>query len=265
MPIIDIHTHAFPDEIAQRAIAKLQANSEWKAVSEGAVSALVKSMDAAGIEISVLCTIATKPDQVEGILKWCRQIRNPRVEPLPSVHPRTPKAGDWVRRFAEEGFRGIKLHPMYQDFAADDPCMNEVYAAAAETGLFVESHCGLDIAYPPDDDRATPIRFRRVIERFPRLTLICTHMGGWRMWDQVQRELLGTGVYLETSFSLFELGPKRAAEMIRRHGIEKVLFGTDWPWADQAKEVALLAGLGLDQPQTAAILEGNARRLLHGK
>lgn len=262
MATIDIHTHAFPDSIAKRAIASLEAGSEWKALGEGTVSALLKSMDKADVDLSVLCTIATKPDQVEGIVKWCKQIRDERIEPLPSVHPKTPEAARWVRRFAGEGFVGIKLHPMYQDFAADEARMDEIYGAAAEAGLFVECHCGRDIAYPPDDDRATPQRFRNIIDRFPALTLVCTHMGGWRMWDEVEACLLGANIYIETSFSLAQLGPQRAASMIRRHGAGKVLFGTDWPWSDQAGELEIVRGMGLSKNELAGLLWGNAGRLL---
>ena len=262
MAAIDFHTHAFPDEIAQRAIVSLEAGSAWKAVSAGTVGALLQSMDSSGVEISILCTIATKPDQPAGILKWCRKIRTRRIIPLPSVHPKTPDTAGWIKRIAEEGFPGIKLHPMYQEFHADDACMDDIYGAAAEAGLFIECHCGKDIAYPPEDDRADPIRFRRVIEKFPSLKLICMHMGGWRMWDEVERDLLGSAVYLETSFSLDELAPKRAADMIHRHGSDRVLFGTDWPWANQAKDIGLLRALPLEQKQIDAILFGNARKLL---
>jgi predicted TIM-barrel fold metal-dependent hydrolase len=140
--------------------------------------------------------------------------------------------------------------------------MDEVYAAAAEAGLFVESHCGLDIAYPPDDDRATPVRFRRVIERFPGLTLICTHMGGWRMWDEAQKHLLGTPVYMETSFSLAELGKQRAVDFIGRHGVQRVCMGSDWPWDRQGAQVQAVKDLGLSAQDTQAILYANAAKLL---
>ncbi len=262
MNVIDIHTHAFPDELAPRAIASLEAQCPWQAVSGGTVGELVESMDRADIDISVVCTIATKPDQVRGIAKWCRKVRSDRIEPLPSVHPKTPRPGGWIEKLAKAGFAGIKIHPMYQDFCADDPSADDIYAAAAEHGIFVAAHCGRDIGFPPDDDRAAPERFRRVIERHPKLKLICTHMGGWRMWDRTERELIGREVFLETSFSLSELGPDRAAELIRRHGPGRILFGTDWPWARQEEQLELLRGLDLTEQQTEGIFWSNAARLL---
>jgi predicted TIM-barrel fold metal-dependent hydrolase len=262
MPAIDIHTHAFPDSLAGRAIAQLQADCPWKAVGTGTVDGLLRSMDAAGVEMAAVCTIATKPDQAAGILAWCQQIAAERIVPLASVHPDTPDAAGWVRRVAEAGLAGMKLHPMYQAAAADDPRMLALFAAAGEAGLLVECHCGRDIGFPDADDRAHPRRLRAVIDGLAGLKLLCTHLGGWRMWDEAEEHLLGAPVYLETSFSLAELGPQRAAAMIRRHGTSRVLFGTDWPWADQADQLALLRALPLEPAELAAITHGNARALL---
>jgi len=261
MTAIDAHTHAFPDALAPRAIAALEAGCDWKAVAGGTVGELVESMDRAGIDVSAVCAIATKPGQAAAILAWCRQIRSGRIVPLPSVHPETPEVVEWLGRFAEAGLAGIKLHPMYQDFVADDPAMDAIYASAAECGLLVEIHSGLDIAFG-QDDRAAPARMGRILDRHPDLRLVCTHLGGWRMWDEVERELLGRNVYLETSFSLGFLGPERAARMIRRHGVERVMFGTDWPWASQAEQMQLFEQMGLTAEESKAILWDNAAALL---
>jgi len=265
MSAIDIHTHAFPDELAPRAIAALESAADWQAVGDGTIDALLESMDAADIDVSAVCTIATRGEQTKGIFKWCKKLRRRhagRIEPLPSVHPDTPRPGRWIQRIAKAGFAGIKLHPMYQDFAADESRMDEIYAAAAESGLIVTLHSGRDIAFDPSDDRASPKRLRRVADRFGKLKLICTHLGGWRAWDQVETHLLGSGVYLETSFSVGMLGPGRACELIRRHGYQRVLFGSDWPWNNQADQARLIEQLELTSRQKRAILWSNAARLL---
>ena len=262
MPAIDVHAHAFPDKLARRAVAALEAECPWRAVASGTVGALRKSMDAADIDISVVCSIATKTDQAENIFKWSKKIRCDRIEPLPSVHPETPQAAKWIEKFADEGFVGIKLHPMYQAFAFDEARLDDIYAACRDCGLFITAHCGLDIAFRPDDDRAAAVRIRRVVDRFPGLKLICTHMGGWRDWDDVDRCLIGADVLLETSFSLAELGPARAVSMMQRHGLDRVMMGSDWPWNTQAEELRAVRSLGLDAPTLDKVLWSNAARLL---
>jgi predicted TIM-barrel fold metal-dependent hydrolase len=263
MAAIDMHAHAFPDAIAARAMAKLQASApQCPARGDGTIKGLLASMDQADIDVSVVCAIATRPGQAEGILKWCRKIRSGRIEPLASVHPGDADAAKWVERIAEAGLAGIKLHPMYQDCAADDPRMDPIYAAAEKECLLVESHCGLDLSYPPDYDLASPARFARVMEKFPALRLLCTHMGGWRCWDQVETLILGGSAALETSFSLDELGPQRSLDMIRRHGVDKVHFGSDWPWKDQSEAIKLVEGLGLSEKESRAVLYANSAVLL---
>ena len=77
-------------------------------------------------------------------------------------------------------------------------------------------------------------------------------MGGFRLWDEVQEHLIGLPIWLDTSYSLGHLPDEQFLEMVRAHGVERILFGTDAPWADMAEEVARIAG--------AAAGAGGARR-----
>lgn len=260
--VIDIHTHAFPDKLAARAISTLEEVAPWRAVGKGTVRSLLKSMDAAGIDISVPCAIATRRDQEQGILQWCCKIRSGRIEPFASVHPDTPDAGAWVRRIAEAGLAGVKLHPMYQECPADDPRMSVIFDAAADAGLIVAVHSGADIAFELGDDRASPQRLRAVIDRRSDLKLLCTHLGGWRVWDDAADRLTRSGVFVETSFSLKFLSPQRTVELIRRYGTDRVMFGTDWPWRRQKEEVDAVRALPLSEKEIDAILRTNAAELL---
>ncbi|MFP4106392.1 MAG: amidohydrolase family protein [Phycisphaerae bacterium] len=262
MVAIDVHTHAFPDKLAERAIPKLEAAGDWKAVGPGTVDGLLESMDSADVDISVICSIATKPDQTRDILKWCKKIRSDRLEPFPSVHPADPKATKWVEKIAKAEFVGIKMHPMYQNFQVDSDEAQKVYRAAMDHDLVVTLHCGKDIAFPPEDDRAAVQRLRRIIDMYPDLRILLTHMGGWNMWDEVEELLIGTPALLETSFSSQFLQPERMCRMIRNHGVDKVCFGTDWPWNGQAAEISKLQDSGLDKSELSKVLYGNAARML---
>ncbi len=258
-----MHVHAFPDSLAGRAITALEAACPWQAVGDGTVAGLLASMDAAGVDISAVFAIATKPDQVEGIFRWCEAIRSIRIEPFPSVHPETPDCDKWIARIAEAGFKGIKLHPMYQEFAIDEPRMDRLYAACRDVGIIVAFHCGRDIGYPPEDDRASAARLANMLPRWPKLRVICSHMGGWREWDAAHEYLLGApNVWLDTSFSLEELGTERAVKMMRRHGAGRVVFGTDWPWRSQSDSLAFLHGLGLSEAEEQSVRGGSAAKLL---
>jgi uncharacterized protein len=263
MAVMDFHTHAFPDSLAPRAIAHLesQASHAWRAKLDGRVSSLLASMDAAGIARSVVCPIATKPEHFEGILKWCLAIRSARLVPLASMHPGARDVAGEVRQIAEAGLLGIKLHPMYQDFNADDPHLDPLYAAAARHKLLLVLHCGFDIAYA-DSTQAHPHRVAAVHQRHPELKLVATHLGGFQAWDEVRRHLLGQDVWMETSFSLDWMEERQALEIIRGHGTQRILFGTDSPWAEQSSQIALLEALPLSAQEKSAILGSNGEALL---
>ncbi len=260
-PIIDIHVHAFPDSLAARAMEALEGPIDWKGLGDGTIGNVLQSMDAAGVDASVICNIATKPSQIQPIFDWSCQIRSPRIIPFPSIHPDAADAIDWLARIAEAGFRGIKLHPMYQGFKIDEPRMDPIYAALAETGLLLEMHCGDDIAFP--GDRSADVdRIVRVIDRHKNLRLICTHLGAWLQWPAVREHLAGRDVWLETSMSVSILGLAATLDLIRAHGPERVLFGTDWPWTHPIDQLNLLRMLDLPREQIDAILGGNAAKML---
>ena len=261
MPVIDFHTHAFPDALAARAVPKLEGAADVKAKLDGRISSLLKSMDEAGIERSVICSIATRPEQFEPILKWSQEIASERIAPLASVHPADPLAAQQVRAVARAGLRGIKLHPYYQRFDLDEERALPIYEAAQECGLIVLCHTGFDIAYPRDR-KCDPVRIARVAGLFPKLALVASHLGAWEDWDEVRKHLLGKPVYMETSFSIPYMGRPAAKALIEGHLPEYVLFGTDSPWADQKAGIAEIRSLRLTAELERRILCENARRLL---
>ena len=261
MPVIDIHTHAFPGKIAVKTMAALQAGTGISACGDGTVADLLASMDAAGVDRSVVCNIATRPEQMDNILAWCREIRSPRIEPFPSVHPDAPDAATAVERIAEEGFAGIKLHPMYQEFHLDDARIEPICAAARDCGLIVLMHCGFDIAFR-DDTRAGPAAVRELADRWAGLKILCAHLGGWQAWEEACRHLVGADVYLDTSLATPFLALDRVRAIIERHGPGRVLFGTDWPWGRQDESLADLAECGLSDEALQLVRGQNADDLL---
>jgi predicted TIM-barrel fold metal-dependent hydrolase len=228
---------------------------------DGRLDSLLASLDRAGIGRCVLCSIATRPEQFDSILRWSAQIRSPRVIPFPSVHPRDPAAAERIRRLHAEGFVGIKLHPYYQDFDLVEETMFPLFTLMAELSLIVVAHTGFDIAFPRIR-RSDPVRVLEVLKRVPDLKLVTTHLGAWDDWDNVRRHLLGKPIYMEISYALEILPPETARSLLLEHPPEYLLFGTDSPWQDHVEALARLRALGLGARLEQAILSGNANRLL---
>lgn len=258
---IDFHTHAFPDQIAKTAIPVLEKKGNVKAYLNGTVSDLLCSMDQAGIDRSVVCSIATRPEQFQPILEWSRSIRSERIVPLPSVHPNDPDLGAHLQQIRDEGFIGIKMHPYYQDFFLDDRELMGLYNKVKELDLLLVMHTGYDIGYPRIK-RADPARILNLLQLVPGLRLITTHLGGWDEWEDVRHLLTGLPIYMEISFALDFLDQIRLRDLIENHPPGYILFGTDSPWADQATTLKMLEKLDLSDDMFTGIVRDNAMALL---
>lgn len=258
---IDFHTHAFPDRIAETAIPILEKKGNVKAYLNGTIAGLLASMDLAGIERSVVCSIATRPEQFQPILDWSESIRSERIIPLPSVHPLDPDWRHHLQRIKDSGFVGLKMHPFYQDFFLDDENLLDFFATIEDLGLLLVMHTGYDIGFPRVR-RADPSKVLALYRQIPGLRLITTHLGGWDEWEDVRRYLTGLPIYMEISFALDFLDQIRLRDLIENHPPEYILFGTDSPWADQATTLKMLSKLGLSDDLFARIVKGNAQSLL---
>jgi len=261
MKIIDIHTHAFPDNVAEKAIPLLEGEGKIKAKLDGKISSLISSMDKYGIEKSVICSIATKISQYNSILKWSKEIRTERIIPFPSFHQDDPLVFERIKEIKKEGFKGIKLHPYYQKFIVDEEKMMKIYEKICEENLILVLHTGFDFAF----ERiriADPEKIMNVKKTFHKLKLITTHLGAWEDWDNVEKFMIGKEIYMEISFSLEFLEKERARRIILSHPPDFILFGTDSPWTDQGETLNLLRQLQLPSEIEEKILYLNAERIL---
>lgn len=279
--IIDIHTHTFPDKIAAATLDKLKHLSHTIPFTDGTAAGLAASMARAGVDRSVVMPVATSPRQVPHVNDASARMNElgaqTGVLSFGCMHPDFDGWKEELARVRDLGLKGIKLHPQYQDTDFDDPRYLRILDRCGELGLVVLTHAGLDIGMPGKDNCA-PEMVARVLEQVGPVKLVLAHMGGWRQWDRVEALLPGTGVYLDTSFSLGEITPlddghyrpgdlpllDEAAflRMVRRFGPDRILFGTDSPWDDQGAALVRLRALPLEKSELDAILGGNARKLL---
>ncbi|HPS00529.1 MAG TPA: amidohydrolase family protein [Candidatus Sumerlaeota bacterium] len=261
MPILDFHTHAFPDGLAPKAIASLEAGIDWRAETDGTVADLLRHMDAQGVDQAVVANIATKPAQAAPILNWCHQIASDRIIPFASVHPFSPTVSEELEAIIQAGIRGIKIHPMYQQFEADDPAVFPLYEAVRAAGLVVLAHAGYDIAFGPLST-AAPSRFARVLDAFPGLKLVLAHLGGWNAFEEFAQTLLGRDVYIDTALCMDYCPPEVLHRILKNHSQDRILFGTDSPWGKIADQIEYVRNFLISDTAREKIFSGNARALL---
>jgi predicted TIM-barrel fold metal-dependent hydrolase len=261
--IVDFHTHAFPDELSKRVIKMLEEEGGVRAQLDGTISSLLTSMDACGIEKSVICNISTNLSQFHSILTWCKKIRSERIIPFPSFHPYDGEFRDRIETIRREGFLGIKFHPYYQNFSIDEARVLPVYEKISEENLILVMHTGFDFAFP-FVRIADPEKILRIAEWFPSLKLVTTHLGAWKQWEEVERYIVGKPIYMEISYALDFLNESPAVRNIfSTHPTEYILFGTDSPWTHQHETLSLLRELNLGEEKEKLILRENALSLLN--
>jgi predicted TIM-barrel fold metal-dependent hydrolase len=94
------------------------------------------------------------------------------------------------------------------------------------------------------------------------MRVVLAHLGGYQLWDRVAAMLVGREVYFDTAYTLGHLPDADFVEIVRAHGHERVLFGSDGPWTDAGAEIAWLRGLPFADGVIDSVLGGNAEQLL---
>ena len=283
--VIDIHTHTFPDKIAAGAIEALSREAHIIPHTNGTVTGLLASMEEADIDVSVVVPVATAPSQVVKVNdsslrnneKFFEESDGRRVLSFGCIHPEYEDYKSELRRLAEHGIRGIKLHPVYQKCDIDDIRFLRIIDCAAENDLIVITHAGIDIGFP-GVVHCSPQMCRNVWNRIGNFKFILAHMGGWTNWDEVPELLADTGVYLDTSFSSEYIEPNddgywddkdtrmmnsdQYMDIIRTFRPERIIFGSDSPWTNQKRSRQFIENLPLSEAELEYVLGGNAAKLL---
>lgn len=259
---IDFHTHIYPDRVARQTVSAVRRRAGIDAYTDGTLEGLKKSMVSAGIDLSVVAAVATKPEQVPSIQRWLMAIRQPGIDVLAPMHPADPLNSEQIKMLRREGFRGFKFHPDYQDFFVDDPGMYPLYEAIAAEGMFILFHAGMDRGLP-HPVHGTPKRLAEAHKAVPELIMVAAHLGGEEAYEETAEHLLGQNVYLDTSFVLRTMPETFRERFLKEHPAERLLFASDSPWTDQGEELQFLLELPfLSDSDKERICFSNAAQLL---
>ncbi|MBQ6381225.1 MAG: amidohydrolase family protein [Clostridia bacterium] len=280
--IIDSHTHTFPASMAPQVIANLQQKASSVAYTEGTDAALRQSMRVSGIDCSILLPVMTHPKQVTKLndiaIQKNEAFSDTGLFSLGGMHPDFEDYGKELERIARHGITGIKLHPAYQGTDLDDVRFLRIIEKAAQCHLAIVVHAGWDIGIM-HRNFACVAHIQTVLKEISPPKLVLAHMGGWKDWDTVEKELCGENVYFDTSFSLgaYEppkgvsvppaqrrmLGKEQFCRIVGKHGFEKILFGSDSPWSDQANSIAQIKACGFGENANESIFHKNAQNVFH--
>lgn len=259
--IIDFHTHCFPNKLASRVIPMLSEKCGGIIPqTDGTVGDLIRLMDEAGVDKACVMNIATNPTQMRAVNDFALSINGDRLISFGSVHPDAPDWEDELDRIYEMGLKGIKLHPDYQGFYADDEKMKPIYRKISALGFVTLFHAGFDYGFAPPY-HCMPQNIIRALSWFDS-PVVAAHWGGINICTNVLDELCGMNVYFDTSFGYGSMPPPVQKMIIEKHGADKLLFASDSPWHNPMWEKRNLSVLGLSVEELENIYHKNAEKLL---
>ena len=302
--IIDVHTHLCDyDSVAKpfwdgwAEVGALRINRPLEKVQRRLPEFLdisgdmmVKDMDAAGIDKSVLLAIdwglarhlgepKLSIEEINKVYADAAEKYPQRLIAFAGIDPRRNKAAEVVGRFLKEwGMKGIKLHSAAGFYPNDRACY-PIYEKALEYGVPVLLHTG-EVLKPLYFKYCQPIYVQEVAMDFPDLPIILAHTGGCWYSEAVAICNNATNVYLD--LSLWQRRLLRPLEFYRALRTlldsvpwQRVLFGSDYPFLkllinqerwikafteipDSVKE----QGIEFADEEIAGIMGGNAAKIL---
>lgn len=276
--IVDAHCHILPEGFAGRRRELAGRDATFAAlfpkagIRRASAAELAAEMAGAGVEHSVAVgfgwtDLAVARAANDYILRAAADYPQ-QLTGFCAVNPAWgPAALAEVERCAAAGARGIgELHPDTQGFdLADYRALAPLMDLARQGDLPVLVHCSEPVGHQyPGKGQTTPDKVYRFIRNFPENTIICAHWGGGLAFYGLMPELPGElgKVYFDTAASPFLYRKEVFAVAAQTIGADKILLGSDYPLLRQKRLLAQVASCGLDAAAQAAILGGNAARLL---
>lgn len=261
MEIINSHAHIYPEKIAKKATDTIGVFYDIKMqMPAGTPERLLEDGKKAGISRYVVHSVATTAHQVRSINEFIKREldTHPEFIGFITLHQDLTEKEvvseiEWA---IENGFRGIKLHPDFQRFNIDDECAEKFYRAASGR---------LPILFHVGDDRydfSNPKKLVKMAKKYPALTFIAAHFGGYRCWDSASLYRGLCNVYFDTCSSLPFISAETAKEIIDMLGADRFFFATDFPMWDSKSEIERFNKIPLTDNEREMIFSGNIKRVL---
>ena len=279
--VIDFHTHAFPPWLRDRRDRYLETDATFGELFSNprakmsTADELVEAMDADGVDASVVMGMGWTDHglavEVNDYLAESVRRYPGRLYGFGGV---SPAWGDRSAREAERcaaaGLVGVgELHPDTQGYdIGDERAMAPLMEAARHLGLIVTTHSSEPVGHLyPGKGATRPESLWRFILAFPDVAIACAHWGGglpfYALMPEVEESL--SNVYFDSAASPFLYSASVFPTVAALAGVERVLLGSDYPLLRARRLIDEARRTVTSEDDLAAILGGNAERLLAGR
>lgn len=264
--VFDIHTHTYPEAIAEKACVSLGKFYNLPIPGKGTYAHLESQAEENNVGGYLIFSVATNAHQVPKVNSTIAALADlSRSHGFKSVgfagmHQDYPDFEGEVNRSVEMGLRGVKIHPDIQGVDINDKRLFPLYEILQSKNLPLYLHMG---DARPQYQFSSANKLTDVLNQFPTLQVVAAHLGGYQAWDSALELLAGrNNVWYDTSSALWVITPERASEIIKKLGVENVMFGTDYPVSNTKEELERFFRLKLTDQEREDILWNNAIRFL---
>ncbi len=222
---------------------------------------MIEDMDRIGVTHSVVLAVDFPTGLSSNSELYLKSTKHePRLICYASVHPYTARKAEKVERFIDMGAAGIKLHPAEALYRANNPRLRDIYEVCQSRRVPVLFHSGASPLAPKWQQDLPAIKyFAEPVRDYPELIFIFGHSGIEEYDKVIELGKKHDNVYMEVSGQ----PAYRIREMIDGIGVERVLFGSDWPFYPFEMPLAKSLIATEDNPEwREKILYKNAVRLL---
>lgn len=259
--IVNAHCHIYPEKIAAKAVIGIRDFYDLDMSLNGTVDGMIKDGEKVGVTHYLVHSVATTPKQVKSINEFIAESVDKHPDKFigfGTLHPDSEDIQGDFDYLIELGLKGVKLHPDFQLFAMNEERAYRIGEVVRDGKVPMLVHCG-DYRY----NFSNPQQIKPFLDKFPEIPFIGAHFAGWSVWKEATEKLAGTpNLYVDLSSSLYDLTPKEAYDLIHAYGTDRVLWGTDYPMWDSAKEMEYFNKIDLSENERSQILFDNASRLL---
>jgi predicted TIM-barrel fold metal-dependent hydrolase len=168
---------------------------------------------------------------------------------------RAGAADDLARRVEEQGFSGLKLHPLFDAYTANDAVVYPLMDVAKAKNLPVFIHCG----HPPF---SLPWSIAQLAEAYPDVRIVMVHMGhghGVYIQASIDMAVKYDNLWLETSGQPMHFKIKEA---YLRVGPDRIFWGSDAPFHHYAVEILRTEVSGLSERQLEDVFYNNIKAFM---
>lgn len=204
---------------------------------EGSIDAAqwAVNMDAAGIDRALCWLLPQGVEDVSESNRYLYSSSKKYAKMLPfgwaNIREGIDKALFDAQQCIEEfGFCGVKLNGAQNEYPIDSLDAMRVAGEVARLGGILAYHIGADAP-----DYTSPERAAKVAKAFPGMKILMVHMGGAGLPDCSEAVIEVAQQNPNMVLIGSAIAPEKVARAIRTLGSERVMFGSDLPFADPGK------------------------------